>query len=54
MYMHSTYIHSGSLDSAVGIATGYGAGRPRGRSWSPGRVKKFLFSKSSRPAVGSS
>jgi hypothetical protein len=30
------------------------AGRPRrGRSSSPGRVKNFLFSKSSRPALGS-
>jgi hypothetical protein len=29
------------------------AGRPRVRSSSPGRVKNFLFSKSSRPALGS-
>jgi hypothetical protein len=29
------------------------AGRPRGRSSSPGRVKNFLFSKSYRPALGS-
>jgi hypothetical protein len=29
------------------------AGRPRGRSSSPGRTKNFLFSKSSRPALGS-
>jgi hypothetical protein len=28
-------------------------GRPRGRSSSPGRVKNFLFSTSSRPALGS-
>jgi hypothetical protein len=28
------------------------AGRLRGRSSSPGRVKNFLFSKSSRPALG--
>jgi hypothetical protein len=27
-------------------------GRPRDRSWSPGRVKYFLFSTSSRPALG--
>jgi hypothetical protein len=27
-------------------------GRPRGRSSSPGRVKNFLFSTSSRPALG--
>jgi hypothetical protein len=29
------------------------AGRPRSRSSSSGRVKNFLFSKSSRPALGS-
>jgi hypothetical protein len=29
------------------------AGRPRGRSSSPGRVKNFLFFMSSRPALGS-
>jgi hypothetical protein len=29
------------------------AGRLRGRSSSPGRVKNFLFSKSSRTALGS-
>jgi hypothetical protein len=29
------------------------AGRPRGRSSSPGRVKNFRFSMSSRPALGS-
>jgi hypothetical protein len=29
------------------------AGRPRGRSSSPGTVKNFLFSMSSRPALGS-
>jgi hypothetical protein len=29
------------------------AGRPRGQSSSPGRAKNFLFSKSSRPAPGS-
>jgi hypothetical protein len=40
-----------SRDSAVGIATGYG--RPRGRSSSPGRVKKFLFSLASRQTLGS-
>jgi hypothetical protein len=28
------------------------AGRPRGRSSSPGRVKNFHFSISSRPALG--
>jgi hypothetical protein len=29
------------------------AGRPRGRISSPGRVKDFVFSTSSRPALGS-
>jgi hypothetical protein len=38
-----------SRDSVVGIVTG----RPRGRSSSPGRVKNFLFSTSSRQALGS-
>jgi hypothetical protein len=28
------------------------AGRPRGRSSSPGRIKNFPFSKLSRPALG--
>jgi hypothetical protein len=40
----------GSRDSVVGIATGYRAGRPRGWSSSPGRVKNFLFSTSPRPS----
>jgi hypothetical protein len=35
----------------VGIATGLRAGRPSGRSSSPGRVKNSLFSMSSRPAL---
>jgi hypothetical protein len=39
-------------DSIVGIATDLRAGRPRGRSSSPGRVKNFLFSTSFRPALG--
>jgi hypothetical protein len=40
-------------DSVVGIATGYGLDDLRGRSSIPGRVKTFLFPKSSRPALGS-
>jgi hypothetical protein len=43
-------INSGS---GVGIATDYGAGRQKVRSSSPGRVKNVYFSKSSRPALGS-
>jgi hypothetical protein len=39
--------------SAVGIATGYGAGRLRGRGSSPGSVKNFHFSMLPRPALGS-
>jgi hypothetical protein len=42
-----------SRDSVVGIATGYGLDDRGIRSSSPGRVKNFLFSTSSRPALGS-
>jgi hypothetical protein len=41
---------SRSRDSSVGIATSYGLDDP---SSSPGRVKNFLFSRSSRPALRS-
>jgi hypothetical protein len=42
-----------SRDSVVGIATGYRLNdRPRGQCSSPGRVKNFLFSTASRPALG--
>jgi hypothetical protein len=47
------YFDLKSWDSAVGIATGYEAGRERGQSLSFGRVKNFLFSMSSRPTLGS-
>jgi hypothetical protein len=40
-------------DSSVGIATGYGLDDRGGGSSSPGRVKMFHFSISSRPALGS-
>jgi hypothetical protein len=40
-----------SRDSAVGIATGYGAGLRTGRSSSSGGGKNFHFSMSSRPAL---
>jgi hypothetical protein len=40
------YISSGSRDSAVGIATRLGAGRPRDRSSSPDKVMISLFSTS--------
>jgi hypothetical protein len=36
----------------AGIATTLRAGRQRGRSSSPGKVKNFIFSTSSRPALG--
>jgi hypothetical protein len=42
-----------SRDSSVGIATGYGLDDQGGESSSPGRVKNFYFSISSRPALGS-
>jgi hypothetical protein len=42
-----------SRQRAVGIATGHALDVPRGRSSSPGRVKNFLFSTSSRGAMGS-
>jgi hypothetical protein len=40
-------------NSSVGIATDYWLDDLGGRSSNPGRVKKFLFSTSSRPALGS-
>jgi hypothetical protein len=48
--IHITYMDS--RDSVVDIATGYGAGRPRGQSSSPGTVKNCLFSTSSWSALG--
>jgi hypothetical protein len=42
-----------SLDSSVGIATGYGLDDRWGRSSSPGMVKNFLISMSFRLALGS-
>jgi hypothetical protein len=49
------YVKTGgrSRDSSVGIATGYGLDDQEGRSSSPVRVKNFLFSTSSRPALRS-
>jgi hypothetical protein len=41
-----------SRDTSVGIATGYGLDDQGGESSSPGRVKNFQFSVSSRPALG--
>jgi hypothetical protein len=43
----------GSRGSSVGIATGYGLDDWGGGSSSPGRVKYFHFSISSKPALGS-
>jgi hypothetical protein len=43
----------GSRDSSVSIATGYGLDDEGGGTSSPGRVKIFHFSISSRPALGS-
>jgi hypothetical protein len=44
--LHSEELHNSSSDWLR-------AGRPRGRSSSPGRVKNFLFSTSARPPLGS-
>jgi hypothetical protein len=44
--------HYRSRDSSVGIATGYGLDSRGVGVKSPGRDKKFLFSTSSRPALG--
>jgi hypothetical protein len=41
-----------SRDSVVGIATGYGLDDRWVRSSSPGKVKNFFSSTSSRPALG--
>jgi hypothetical protein len=41
-----------SRDSAVGIATGHGLDDRGVGVLSPGRGKNFLFSRSSRPALG--
>jgi hypothetical protein len=37
---------------AIGLPTGYGLDEKGGRISSPGRMKNFLFSTSSRPALG--
>jgi hypothetical protein len=42
-----------SRDSAAGIATGYERKDRGGRISSPERIKNFLFSVASRPALGS-
>jgi hypothetical protein len=41
-----------SLDGAVGIATGYGLNHRGGLTTSPGEIKNFHFSTSSRPPLG--
>jgi hypothetical protein len=41
-----------SRDNSVYILTGYGAGRPKGRSLSLGRVKIFSLSTFSGPVLG--
>jgi hypothetical protein len=56
LWMHTSY--SFTCNSSIYIYTSSGcrdwlrAGRPRGRSSSPGRVKNCLSSMSSRPALG--
>jgi hypothetical protein len=51
-FQKRTYIVSKSCGSAVGIATGYDTGRSRGHGSSPGRVKNFHFSISSKAVLG--
>jgi hypothetical protein len=49
----STCRSNRSRDIAVGIPTSYGLDGRGGRSSSPGGIKNFLFSTSSRPGLGS-
>jgi hypothetical protein len=51
--MFLAYGYTTSRNSSVGISTGYGMEDQRGGSSSPGRVNKFHFSISPRPALGS-
>jgi hypothetical protein len=51
--LKSRFLHIWSRDSVVGTATGDRLDDRGGRSSSPGRVKDFLFSTSSRPVLGS-
>jgi hypothetical protein len=53
IFHNCTVLIMGIRNSVVGIATCLRAGRPRGRSSSPSRVKNFLFFTSSRPGLGS-
>jgi hypothetical protein len=50
--LHSILLIFRNRDSSVGIATGYGLDEEGGGSSSPCRVKNFLFSTSSTPALG--
>jgi hypothetical protein len=50
--MFITSIITRSRNSVVGIATGYGLDYRGVGVPSPGRVKNFLFSMASRPALG--
>jgi hypothetical protein len=47
------YRYVGLVRIAYFLATGYGLDDRGGRNSSPGRVKNFQFSTSSRPVVGS-
>jgi hypothetical protein len=54
--IYNDFMYKGSTkgrDSSVGIATGYGLDDGGVGVPSPGRVKNFLFSTSSSPALGS-
>jgi hypothetical protein len=52
VYLLSPIIHGGRTPT-INLSQDNRAGRPRGRSSSPGRVKNFLSSTSSRQALGS-
>jgi hypothetical protein len=52
MLFNKVLIHTFGI-SVVGMAIGYVMDDRGGRSLSPGRVKNFLFSTSSRPDLGS-
>jgi hypothetical protein len=51
-YLFYRYTSMRIRDRTVGIETGYGLDWKKGRSSSPGMGKNYLFSTSSRPALG--
>jgi hypothetical protein len=51
--MYSTKVYVAFLPKSSRYSDWLRAGRPRGRSSSPGKVKNFFFSTLSEPALGS-